>query len=53
MIPEEVAQIAAIIRDAYQWEHDVDPEAAFAYSIDVAWEIYNKVIREPALRKAF
>lgn len=40
MIPEEVAQIANIIRNNYD-SHEASEEEDFNYSIRVAWEIYN------------
>lgn len=41
MIPEEVAQIAMLLRNRYPSTED--PEEDFDYSITVAWEIHNLI----------
>ena len=39
MIPEEVAEIATLLRNEYYIGDDTD--ADFQHSISVAWKIYN------------
>lgn len=39
MIPEEVAQIAYLLRERYGYAGAAEDE--FDYSVQVAWEIYN------------
>ena len=38
MIPEEVAEIATLLRNEYD---EGDSDKAYHHSIDVAWKIYN------------
>lgn len=44
MIPEEVAEIASMLRDAYETDH-LSVEEEFDYSVELAWKIYNKFNR--------